>query len=101
MVVNDGSKDNTAGVAKQYYEKYPQTFRLVSLRKNRGKGAAMKVGVEVARGKYILMVRGCCPMARSSLTTTILLGRCRWSNRNRRCGETYGADAVIREEIQR
>lgn len=62
MVVNDGSKDNTAGVAKQYYEKYPQTFRLVSLRKNRGKGAAMKVGVEVARGKYILMVRGCCPM---------------------------------------
>jgi glycosyltransferase involved in cell wall biosynthesis len=56
-VVNDGSKDTTLKVAKEYYEKYPDIFRLVSLRKNHGKGAAMKVGVAEALGKYILMVR--------------------------------------------
>ncbi len=56
VVVNDGSKDSTVSVAKRYYEKYPEHFRLVSLRKNRGKGAAMKVGVAVAQGKYVLMV---------------------------------------------
>lgn len=55
IVVNDGSKDATASVAKEYLEKFPDSFRLVSLRRNRGKGAAMKVGVAEARGKYILM----------------------------------------------
>jgi glycosyltransferase involved in cell wall biosynthesis len=59
IVVNDGSKDSTVEVANQYYQKYPDVFRLVSLKKNCGKGGAMKVGVEEALGKYILMVVLC------------------------------------------
>ena len=29
LVVNDGSSDDTAEIAREYEEKYPQTFRLV------------------------------------------------------------------------
>lgn len=56
ILVDDGSKDSTFEVAKAYVDKHPKVFRTISLKKNQGKGGAVKVAVNNARGKYILMV---------------------------------------------
>ncbi|EGC34299.1 hypothetical protein DICPUDRAFT_35249 [Dictyostelium purpureum] len=57
IIVDDGSKDNTAKLVTSYIESSPQSnIRLLKLKKNRGKGGAVKRGVLCSRGKYILMV---------------------------------------------
>uniref|UniRef100_A0A803W0F9 Dolichyl-phosphate beta-glucosyltransferase n=1 Tax=Ficedula albicollis TaxID=59894 RepID=A0A803W0F9_FICAL len=56
IVVNDGSKDQTAKVAKEYSKKYgSDKVRVISLEKNRGKGGAVRTGVFSSRGEKILM----------------------------------------------
>jgi dolichyl-phosphate beta-glucosyltransferase len=55
IVVNDGSKDRTADVAMRYAEKYGgEKIRLLNLVKNRGKGGAVRLGVQSSRGEFIL-----------------------------------------------
>jgi glycosyltransferase involved in cell wall biosynthesis len=49
IVVNDGSKDGTEGVVRQF----PQV-RLVNQVPNQGRGAALKRGIQEATGEYIL-----------------------------------------------
>jgi len=57
LVVDDGSKDGTSGVALKYSKKETvETVRLLKLLKNRGKGGAVKRGVLSARGRYILFL---------------------------------------------
>lgn len=51
LVIDDGSKDRTAEIAKKYEEKYPNTFKVVS-KENGGHGSALNKGIEVASGKY-------------------------------------------------
>lgn len=50
IVVNDGSTDSTDEVAKQY------NVRLVSLAENRGKGGAIKAGLDRSRADVILFL---------------------------------------------
>ena len=52
IAVNDGSKDNTAEEVKKAAREIPGV-RLVSYKKNRGKGGAIKAGVKRAEGQYI------------------------------------------------
>ena len=52
IVVNDGTPDNSAMMAKEYEKKYPQTFRIID-KKNGGHGSAWNVGVKEATGKYL------------------------------------------------
>jgi dolichyl-phosphate beta-glucosyltransferase len=52
VVVDDGSRDRTAEVAA---EPRAVDVRLVRLAENRGKGAALKAGVAVARGELVLV----------------------------------------------
>lgn len=54
IVVNDGSKDKTLPILKRYKEKIH--FNLVSYSKNKGKGYAIKRGVEKARGSHIVFM---------------------------------------------
>lgn len=58
----------------QYMEK-DERIKLLKLGVNRGKGGAIKRGIQAALGKRILMVK--------SLTSLFIfwLGRCRWSHR--------------------
>lgn len=51
IVVNDGSKDNTHQIAKEF--KDAGKIKLVSYRKNRGYGAAIKRGFRMASGEYV------------------------------------------------
>lgn len=51
LIIDDGSKDNTAAIAQEYVDKYPDTFCLVS-KENGGHGSALNKGIELATGKY-------------------------------------------------
>jgi len=53
IVVNDGSKDNTAKVARSIKRK---ELKIVSYDKNRGKGYAFKQGIKKAVGNFVI----CC-----------------------------------------
>ena len=67
IIVNDGSKDDTCSVVKDACKKLSagsatvrqgmqHSWKLISLRVNSGKGAAVKTGMLTARGKFRLMV---------------------------------------------
>jgi dolichyl-phosphate beta-glucosyltransferase len=58
LVVNDGSEDATCQVVRSTFESLKSTasWRLVSLKENSGKGAAVNTGMRLAEGKFRLMV---------------------------------------------
>lgn len=57
MIVDDGSKDKTAEIAKAYEDKYPESIRLIS-KKNGGWGSTVNTGINNAKGKYFKQVDG-------------------------------------------
>lgn len=57
IIVDDGSKDNTALIAKTFCEKYPDTFKLIS-KENGGHGSTINTGISVVTGKYFKVVDG-------------------------------------------
>ena len=57
MIVDDGSKDSTAAIAREYEKAYPETFRLIS-KENGGWGSTLTVGIQQAKGKYFKQLDG-------------------------------------------
>ena len=57
LIINDGSKDNTASLAEKYAEKYPDTIRVIT-KENGGHGSVINRGIEEAKGKYFKVVDG-------------------------------------------
>jgi glycosyltransferase involved in cell wall biosynthesis len=55
LVVDDGSQDRTAEIASRL-EQTVAGVRLISYRPNRGKGHAVKVGFEAARGDVVMIL---------------------------------------------
>lgn len=55
IFVDDGSNDNTAGAVR---DNLRRNIILVELKKNFGQTAAIKAGIDQARGKYIAMLDG-------------------------------------------
>src|SRR5258706_277659 len=53
IVVNDGSRDDTAQVTRELSNTFPM-LRLIDLNPNRGKGGAVKAGMLDARGQFVL-----------------------------------------------
>lgn len=53
--MDDGSKDRTCQLVKEEQQKTDSLF-LMKLAQNVGKGGAVRMGVGIARGKYVLMV---------------------------------------------
>lgn len=54
LVVDDGSGDGSANVARRW-AKRDARVRLVQLKQNRGKGAAVRAGLAAARGEFMLI----------------------------------------------
>lgn len=57
LVINDGSKDNTAAIAKAYQDKYPKSFFLVD-KENGGHGSTINESIKRAHGKYFKVLDG-------------------------------------------
>lgn len=57
LIVNDGSKDGTAALGKEYEAKYPGVITLVD-KENGGHGSTINKGIELATGKYFKVVDG-------------------------------------------
>ena len=53
ILVNDGSKDNTAQVLKEIQKSYPQQIKIITHNPNRGYGAALKSGLYNAKYEWI------------------------------------------------
>ncbi|GAB0098872.1 Dolichyl-phosphate beta-glucosyltransferase [Sergentomyia squamirostris] len=57
IIVSDGSRDKTVEVAEKYSRKHGSgLIRVLPLVQNRGKGGAVRLGVQSCRGQYILFV---------------------------------------------
>ena len=52
IIVNDGTPDRSAEMAREYEKRYPQTFRVID-KENGGHGSAWNAGVKIASGKFI------------------------------------------------
>ncbi len=50
LLINDGSTDNSADIARGYTERYPGVFRLIN-KENGGHGSAINRGILEAAGK--------------------------------------------------
>lgn len=55
LIVNDGSKDDTAKIADEYAEKYPTIVRVIH-QENGGHGEAVNTGIRNATGFYFKVV---------------------------------------------
>lgn len=55
IIVNDGSKDNTADIAEEYRERFPSIIKVIN-KENGGHGSAVNVGMEHAEGLYYKVV---------------------------------------------
>ncbi len=55
IIVNDGSKDSTADIAKKYCDKYPDVFSLIN-QENKGHGGALNTGLSAATGRYLKVI---------------------------------------------
>ena len=55
LVVNDGSKDNSLEIAKEYEKKYPKTIKVID-KENGGHGSTINEGLKVAKGEYFRVI---------------------------------------------
>lgn len=67
IFVNDGSKDGTIDILS----KLKPPFRVINQNKNKGKGAAVKAGIEAASGDYIFFTDIDIPYHLSALDSAI------------------------------
>lgn len=57
LIIVDGGNDKTLEIAKEYEEKYPNTFRAI-YKENGGYGSTINKGIELAKGKYFKQLDG-------------------------------------------
>ncbi|WP_160689325.1 glycosyltransferase family 2 protein [Clostridium sp. C2-6-12] len=57
LIVNDGSRDKTELIAKEYETKYPIIFKVIS-KKNNGYGSTINTGIREATGRYFKVLDG-------------------------------------------
>ncbi|MCK5269145.1 MAG: glycosyltransferase, partial [Sedimentisphaerales bacterium] len=54
IVVDDGSTDNTADVAESVEMPHNVPLRVIRSEVNRGKGHAVRIGIKITRGDYVM-----------------------------------------------
>ncbi len=57
LIVNDGSKDNTLELAKEYESKNEEIIRVID-KKNGGHGSTINAAIKIASGKYFKVIDG-------------------------------------------
>ena len=51
LIIDDGSKDNTAAIGKEFVDKYPNSFKVIS-KPNGGYGSTINAAIDAATGQY-------------------------------------------------
>ncbi len=74
VVINDGTPDNSAVLAKEYEKRYPDIVRVID-QENRGHGGAWNHGTERAVGKYLFYLDSDDWFETSELSKLIYIGR--------------------------
>lgn len=57
IIVDDGSTDNTSGIAEEFCKKYPHVFKLIK-KSNGGYGSTINASLKYATGKYFKLLDG-------------------------------------------
>ncbi len=70
IIVNDGSKDGTASIARHYADRFPLSVRAIH-KINGGHGSAINEGILHAKGKYLRILDGDDWAANSGLAELI------------------------------
>lgn len=55
IIVNDGSKDDSLKIAKEYEKKYPESIIVID-KENGGHGSTINAGLKIAKGKYFRVI---------------------------------------------
>lgn len=55
LLINDGSKDDSEMILREYEKKYPNNVRVIS-KENEGAAKTRNLGIKEARGKYICFI---------------------------------------------
>jgi glycosyltransferase involved in cell wall biosynthesis len=55
IIINDGSRDDTLQIARQYEQEYPSIIRVVD-KENGGHGSGVNIGLQLATGLYYKVV---------------------------------------------
>ena len=100
IVVDDGSIDKTKKIIKKLQQKIPD-LKLINLEKNRGKGFAVKKGIEKSKGKFILFTDADNSTPIEELEK--LMQKMRESKSDIAIGSRYlrGSDVKIKQPIYR
>ncbi len=56
IIVDDASTDKSLEIVKNYAEEYGDVISVITLEKNVKQGAARNIGIDLAKGKYILFL---------------------------------------------
>lgn len=56
ILVDDGSRDKSLSILKEYAEKDPQHIRVISFRRNFGQTAAIAAGLDYSQGEIIVLL---------------------------------------------
>jgi glycosyltransferase involved in cell wall biosynthesis len=56
ILVDDGSRDNSLSILKEYAEKDPEHIRVISFRRNFGQTAAIAAGLDYSQGEVIVLL---------------------------------------------
>lgn len=57
IVVNDGSTDSSSSIAKEFLNKYPQSFVVID-KENGGHGSTINTALKIASGSFFMVVDG-------------------------------------------
>ena len=57
LIIDDDSKDNTAAIGKEFVDKYPNSFKVIS-KPNGGYGSTINAAIDAATGQYFKTLDG-------------------------------------------
>lgn len=92
LIVDDGSRDNTAEIAEEYAPQAPVPVRVFRLGRNRGKGCAVRTGMLESRGRYVMFAdSGCCvPYAEAKVGIDLIQsGQCKIAHGSRKMNVSH------------
>jgi dolichyl-phosphate beta-glucosyltransferase len=90
IVSDDGSSDDTAGVARACNVPESVTLKVLSQEKNRGKGAAVRAGIVASSGLFVMFADSgvCIPYEQAMRGLELLRGnKCEIAHASRKRGD--------------